>query len=267
MNGNNKIQCTVGILTFNSGATIKETLESAKNFAEIIVCDGGSTDETLPLSRAYGAKVIVQAPEFKGEGNKISDFSGVRNQMLSVSTHDWFFWLDSDELLTPELEAEISGIVSGGHPAAAFWVPRKYTLNGELVNCAATYPTKQMRFFNRDASDGFVKTIHEKISVKPGMQIGELKHFMLVPMNPSPAFHREKWRHYIELEAARSGKISFGGWLLICAENAKISLLYFYRYVRNLFFCRGKHLPWKLEWERHVYNFDLCLKLWNRIGM
>jgi len=90
-----RIQCSVGILTLNSETTIKAVLESVRNFAEIIICDGGSTDETLSLARAYGAKVIVQAPEFK-EGNKIIDFSGVRDQTLAVARNPWFFYLDSD---------------------------------------------------------------------------------------------------------------------------------------------------------------------------
>jgi len=256
-----RIQCSVGILTLNSETTIKAVLESVRNFAEIIICDGGSTDETLSLARAYGAKVIVQAPEFK-EGNKIIDFSGVRDQTLAVARNPWFFYLDSDELVAPALEDEISSIISSGHPAAAFWVPRKYTLNGEVVDCAATYPTKQMRFFHRDAVLGFIKTIHERIEVKQGMPILNTRNFMLVPMNPDPAFHRDKWNHYLLLEARRRGRISLWRWLLVCLENLKISALYGFRFFRNLLFCRGNRLPWRLEWERHVYHWNLCRRLW-----
>ncbi|MEK7575035.1 MAG: glycosyltransferase family 2 protein [Patescibacteria group bacterium] len=260
-----KIQCSVGILTFNNGATLKSALDSVKNFAEIIVCDGGSTDDTLSLARAFGAKVIVQAPEFKGEGNRIIDFSGVRNQMLSLASYQWFFSLDSDELVTPVLEREIKSIISTGHPAAVFWVPRRYVLSGEVVDCAATYPTKQMRFFHRDAVNGFIKTIHERIDVKQGYPIFNIINFMLVPTNPDPSFHRRKWAHYIELEVERRGTISFFGWLAVCAENFKISALYIFRYVRNLFFCRGKKMPWALEWERHVYHLNICRKFWKLV--
>lgn len=261
-NMSNKIESTVGILTFNSDKTLKATLESANNFSEIIVCDGGSTDETLSLARAYGAKVIVQAPEFKGADNKISDFSGVRNQMLAAARFPWFFSLDSDELMTSALEDEMGSVISSDHPAAAFWVPRKYTLNGEVIECAATYPTKQMRFFHRDAVTRFIKTIHERIEVKPDMQIGELKNHMLVPMNPDPAFHRRKWADYIELEVVRRGRVSLFDWFMICARNFEISALYAFRYLRNLLFCRGKHLPWRLEWERHMYHWNTCQRFW-----
>ncbi|MDO8590940.1 MAG: glycosyltransferase, partial [bacterium] len=235
-----KIRCTVAILTFNSGATIKAALESVKNFTEIIICDGGSTDETLSIARAYGARIIVQAPEFKGEGNRISDFSGVRNQTLAVASFPWFFFLDSDELMTPKLEAEVASVISSMRRAAAFWVPRKYTLEGEIVDCAATYPTKQMRFFHRSAVVGFIKTIHERIEVKQSVPILNLINFMLVPLNPNPAFHRLKWDRYIDLEIARRGKISMWQWISSCVENAKISSLYLFRYLRDLVFCRGK---------------------------
>ena len=262
----NKIQCTVGILSFNSAGTLKGTLESVRNFSEIIICDGGSTDETLSLARAFGARVIVQAPEFKEDGNKIIDFAGVRNQMLATMSNSWFFYLDSDELMTPALEAEIATLISGGHPAAAFWVPRKYVLNGVIVDCAATYPTRQIRFFHRDAVNSFIKTIHERIEMKPGAAVLRLSNFMQVPFNPSPLFHRAKWAHYIELEAVRRGRISFFGWLMVCAENFKISALYAVRYFRNLFLCGGKHMPWRLEWERHVYHINICRRFWKLVG-
>lgn len=261
-----KIKCTVGILTFNSAETIKSALQSVANFSEVIICDGGSVDETLSLARAYGAKVIVQAPEFKGESNRLVDFSGARNQMFSAAANLWFFYLDSDELMTVALETEIASIIASGHPTAAFWVPRKYQLQGETVDCAATYPTKQMRFFHRDAVVGFIKTVHERIEAKTGAPVLALRNFMLVPVNPNPAFHRSKWDHYIELEAARRGKISPWGYLLVCAENLKISLLYGFRYFRNLFFCRGKRLPWRLEWERHVYHINICRRFWKMLG-
>ncbi len=53
-----KIKCTVAVLTKNNEATLKRALESSKDFAEIIVVDGGSTDRTLDIARAYGLSLI-----------------------------------------------------------------------------------------------------------------------------------------------------------------------------------------------------------------
>ena len=257
-----KISCTVAILTFNSASTLKEALESVKNFAEVLICDGGSTDDTLGLARAFGAKVLIQDSGFKNSDNKIIDFAGVRNQTLHGATYPWFFYLDADELMTVDLEEEIQSLVVSGHPTSAFWVPRKYVIGSTVIECAATYPTKQMRFFHRDAVKGFIKSIHERIEVKTGVQIATLENFMLVPFNPDPAFHRAKWAHYVELETVRRGTISFFGWLMVCSENFKISALYTFRYFRNLLFCKGTRLPWKLEWERHMYHVNICRRFW-----
>src|SRR3989344_7446677 len=106
-----KIPCTVAVLTHNSAQTLARALESAKDFAELIVCDGASTDRTLDIARAYGARIIPQDTAFQDREGRISDFGAVRNQTLKASTQDWFFFLDSDEVLTSELVAEISSLI------------------------------------------------------------------------------------------------------------------------------------------------------------
>lgn len=47
-----KIQATIAILTHNSADTLPHALRSVGEFAETIICDGNSTDETRELARA-----------------------------------------------------------------------------------------------------------------------------------------------------------------------------------------------------------------------
>ncbi|HEY4498585.1 MAG TPA: glycosyltransferase [Candidatus Paceibacterota bacterium] len=270
-----KIPCTVAVLTHNSDATLKAALESVKDFAEIIVCDGASTDRTLDIARAYGARILPQDPVFKDQEGKIKDFAGVHNQALQASSFDWHFYLDSDELMTPALTDEIHssilkniGMKSGEQESKSevYWVDRKYTIDGKVVECAATYPTRQMRFFHKNAVTEFIKPIHERINPKPDAVIKTTKNFMLVPVSPDPLVWREKWKHYIELEVRRRGKISLWQWLAVCFENLKVSLLYAIRYKMILLFCHGKtRMSWRLEWERHVYHWNLCRALFKSI--
>lgn len=257
-----KILCTVAVLTRNSEATLKRALESVKDFSEIIVCDGGSKDRTLDIARAYGCKIVPQDPAFKDESGRIKDFSGVRNQTLLIASHDWYAYLDSDEVFTRELVAEIGNIIERGAEQAAYWIKRKYVVDEEIVDCAATYPAKQKRFFHCKAVNRFIKQIHERIELKEGTAVKTLENYMLVPLSNDPKVMRQKWVHYINLESARRGKISFWQWLLVCLENLKVSLLYLFRYGRNVVFCSGTKMPWALEWERHVYHFNLCRALW-----
>ena len=86
----NMIPCTVGILTKNSGLSLRRTLESVKDFLEIIICDGGSTDDTIAIAREYGARIVPQNKEFLDTDGYIQDFSAVRNQTLAAATFDWY---------------------------------------------------------------------------------------------------------------------------------------------------------------------------------
>ncbi|OHA26467.1 MAG: hypothetical protein A3C06_02730 [Candidatus Taylorbacteria bacterium RIFCSPHIGHO2_02_FULL_46_13] len=277
-----KIPCTLALLTRNSALTLARALESAKDFAEIIVCDGGSTDGTLAIARAFGARIIAQDARFKDTSGRIIDFAGVRNQTLKAAIYDWFFYLDSDELMTSGLAGEIhshilknmgmnhsgggnggDGGVGEGRRASCWWVDRKYMIDDKTIDCAATYPTRQMRFFHRDTVTEFIKPIHERINPKSDALIKTTENFMLVPISPDPRVWRDKWKHYIELEIARRGKISFWDWVDVCMENAKISFLYAFRLVRNAIFYSGTKMPLALEWERHVYHWNLCKALWS----
>ncbi len=259
-----KISCTVGVLTFNNESSLGDTLDLLKGFAEVIICDGGSTDRTLDIAKSHGCKIIFQDPEFKRPDGKIKDFAGVRNQMLDSASHRWFLYVDSDEILTPELIAEISSVVSAGNPGA-YWIPRKYVVNGLIIDCASTYPAKQMRLFHRDAVNRFIKTIHERIEVKPEAKISELRNYMLIPMTTDTASIQRKWDYYLDLEEARRGTITIWQWLQICGENLKISALYTLRTFRNMLFCHGNGMPLALELQRHIYHIKMCRRLFKKV--
>ena len=95
-----RISATVGILTFNSEKTLERALESVKDFAEILICDGGSTDSTREIAARYGAKVIQQDARFKNADGRLRDWGGVRQQMLESASNEWFLYIDSDETIS-----------------------------------------------------------------------------------------------------------------------------------------------------------------------
>jgi len=61
---------------------------------EICIADTGSTDRTLEIARAYGAR-IRQIPW-------TNDFSEARNASLEMATRTWILFLDADEILMPD---------------------------------------------------------------------------------------------------------------------------------------------------------------------
>lgn len=260
------ISCSIGILTFNNEATLPKALETVKDFADIVVCDGGSTDSTLEIAHSYGATIISQDSKFKLPNNTIRDYSGVRNQTLDVAKYKWFFALDSDEYLSEDIIIEIRSIVQNDDEVpTAYWVPRKYVFNDIIIECATTYPSRQMRFFHRDAVSHFIKELHERIKVKEGAPVATLKEYMLVPMRDSITAVRKKWRHYAEIEATRPEHINLWSVCKVIYGNVKISTLFILRYIRNYFFCRGARIPFVYEFERHVYHLQIIIAFVKRM--
>ena len=50
---------SIVINTYNAGAQIVPTLESVKDFDEVVVCDMESTDNTVEIARSYGCKIVT----------------------------------------------------------------------------------------------------------------------------------------------------------------------------------------------------------------
>jgi glycosyltransferase involved in cell wall biosynthesis len=253
-----KIPCSVGVLTFNNEKTLFRALESIKDFDDIIICDGGSVDATISVANSFNATILKQDPVYKFENNKIKNYAGVRNQTLEATKNDWFFFIDSDEYLSEELVDEIRQIVTSSQESPmAYWVPRKYVYGGVIIECASTYPNKQMRFFNKNGVTHFIKNVHERIEVSENTIVATLGSYMYVPMETDISRLRKKWAYYAELEICHIDTVTWSFIVRSLFQNIKISTLFTFRYIRNIFFCNGPRLPFMYEFERHVYHVQL----------
>lgn len=108
------------IATYNSSKTIKETFDSInmqdypKKLIEIIIADGGSTDDTLELAKKYGAKVLnIKSKSQGAEYNRALGAHAAKNEILVFIDHDNVLphknWLNN--MITPFNEnKEIVGV-------------------------------------------------------------------------------------------------------------------------------------------------------------
>ena len=88
--------CSVVIPTLNEAACLPATLRRlAGHQLEVIVSDGGSTDATVALARAHGARVVVSPP---GRADQLN--AGAR---IARGTH--LLFLHADTLLPPDFTA------------------------------------------------------------------------------------------------------------------------------------------------------------------
>ena len=83
---------SVTMIVRNEAAMLPDALASVRDVAdEIVVVDTGSTDETVAIARAAGAKVV----DFPWTGS----FADARNASLDNATGDWVLCIDADERL------------------------------------------------------------------------------------------------------------------------------------------------------------------------
>ncbi len=214
-----RIPCTVGILTFNSVATLPRALESVREFEDIVVCDGGSTDGTVEVAKQFGARIIPQAPQYKNPDGTLKDYGGVRNQCLDTAKYDWFLYIDSDETISEGLREDIQRIVTEPQSHLVYRVPIGIMMDGRYLKYSSNYPGYQHRFFNRKSGARFVKSVHERISFdEDRVSVGTLTNPWYVHTT------REYWHHYLAetnnyrpLEIARS-----------CAEPFSLKGYFYY---------------------------------------
>ena len=138
---------SVLVLTYNEASNIGDCLASVSWCDDVVVLDSFSTDETVELAEAAGARVL-QRP--------FDDFAGQRNWGLENGgfQHDWVLHLDADERVTPALQRELDAVsarpADAGGPVA-YRVASKTMFRGEWLRRSGMYPTYQVRFGRLEA--------------------------------------------------------------------------------------------------------------------
>lgn len=92
----NDLSVSVVIAAYNVGALIENcilsVLAQTHPYVEIVVVDGGSTDETLPILRKFGERVKWISEKDKGLND--AQLKGV-----SLASGEWIFFLGADDVL------------------------------------------------------------------------------------------------------------------------------------------------------------------------
>lgn len=163
---------SVTILTKNSEETLEATLESVKEFPEVVLLDTGSTDGTLEIAKKFPNVKVFHAP-FQG-------FGPTHNQASSLAVNDFILSLDSDEVLTNELAEEIRSLSLDSNTIYA--IPRNNYFKGKHIKgCSGWYPDFVTRIYNRKSTSFDDAAVHEKIIQGPLKKI-----FLKNPMNHVP---------------------------------------------------------------------------------
>ncbi len=181
------------IVAQNEERTIGKVLEAAKSLPdEIILVDSGSTDKTMDIAAAYGAKIVHQ--DWLGYGPQ-------KNFAMELATGEWILSLDGDEIMTPDLVSEVKSELANPQCADydGFKIPRLLYIGDQPVWHGGFFPDAQLRIIKRGAGAFNNRLVHEAIKVKGPTKT--LRHHMDHYSYPSVVQFEAAMEKYARLHA------------------------------------------------------------------
>lgn len=184
------IPCSVYIVTLNCAEWLESTLESVKDFSEVIILDSGSTDLTYAIAESF-PNTRISHQDWQG-------YAGQKSLALAQCKNDWVLNLDGDEVLSSELKAEIEQTIQSNQLDALI-TPINDVFLG-VPNSKHTKKHAKVRFFRKSKGRYDLENkVHENVIVdgQSARAEGDIYHY-----GESSIFVKvEKNNQYSELKA------------------------------------------------------------------
>ncbi len=195
----------IGVIAMNEAHRIRACLESAAFADQVVVVDSGSTDQTRELATAMGAEVHLHS-DWKG-------FAEQRNRLLQHVRCDYVFFLDADEVIGPELQAEIQRAVQDRSEAVWEIQWEEVAFGKRLSRMNSTGGIR--RLFPREQLIGFDGVVHEKaLLARPDMETRRFRRRLLHYSRPTVYASLRKLAQYVQLGAAKRAEAGKTGGVL-----------------------------------------------------
>ena len=153
---------SVCMIVRNESHHLPKALASVKGIAaEIVVVDTGSTDDTVSIASAMGAKVL----HFEW----IDDFAAARNAAIEAATQPWILSLDADQMLASDSARLLASALQRTNCMAQVVTIDLYgppTINPEASTGQSEVELafKSLRLFRNHPQIRFSGRVHEDVS-------------------------------------------------------------------------------------------------------
>lgn len=195
----NKSKITVIIPTYNVENIVARAIRSARWADEILVVDSFSTDNTVSIAEAMGARVVTHEYVYSAKQ---------KNWIIPQASHEWVFILDSDEEITDNLREEIESLMMTGeiekYDGCAIARPELFLRH--WLKWGGRYPLYNIRLFRKSCRyedrDVHAHIILLKDKVK--FLKGDLLHYS----NPTLDHYFSKFNRYTTYQANYMVKVA-----------------------------------------------------------
>lgn len=187
---------SVFIIAKDEEDRIARAIDSVRDIAaEIIVIDSGSSDKTVEVATAAGARVIFH--EWPGYGPQ-KRFGEDQCQ------NKWLLNIDADEALTPDLVTEIRDLFDSGRieTADSWRIMIRDIFAHEDLPASWAYGYHQIRLYNPAKGRFSDSSVHDTVRPDSDAKTGELVHPIAHRSLRSMTFQVEKYNRYSTMQVA-----------------------------------------------------------------
>jgi glycosyltransferase involved in cell wall biosynthesis len=157
------------IHTLNEREYIADCLRSVEWADEIYLVDSFSSDGTVEFVREKFPRVRIEQREYLGAASQ-------KNYAIDRTQHDWIFYIDADERVTPKLRDEILRTLDGDLRYWAYSVGRRNFMLGMRVRFSGLQRDRVTRLFHRQHARYPNRRVHADLLVDG--QTGRLRQKM-----------------------------------------------------------------------------------------
>jgi len=157
------------IITRDAARHLPEVLAAVAACAERLVLDSGSSDDTVAVARAAGARVEHQS--FLGYGPQ-------KCRAVELAKHDWILSIDADEVLDEEARRALR-TVDLSDPAACYALRRRTFIGPREIRHGPWGDDRVLRLFNRRTAAFKPLPVHEEVAASrpPVLLPGSILHY------------------------------------------------------------------------------------------
>ena len=174
----------------DEAAMLPRFLECARGlYDELLVVDTGSTDDTVALLAAAGARVFHEPWR--------DDFAAARNVGLEQATGEWILILDPDEQVSPELTAQARALTADARVGAATVrmvnaLPNGHERVAPLLRLFRNDPSVRFRFPIHEEVASSVTAMLETRGLRMGNLTGRIQHLGYVREHAAQKHKKER---------------------------------------------------------------------------
>jgi len=188
------LQVSVVIIAKNEAHIIGNTLKSLSGLTDdVVVCDTGSTDNTIEVVKAAGCRA-EQLP-WRGFGN-------TKNDALAFAEYDWVLFLDADEAIDKELMNSLLNLQLT-NTSIVYKIRFKNYFGNKRIRRGEWSSECKTKLFSRSFTKWNNTAVHETVITPAGGTEQILQGYIMHQLIDNLKEFAEKTNRYAELVAQK----------------------------------------------------------------